>query len=76
MYVSMSVCLSVRVCVCVCVCLFPRREVISEPILKHDISTDAYFQPEGVSENPFKIKPEVEKLFRKNPIKQPFFDRF
>ena len=72
MYVSMSVCLSV----CLCVCLFPRREVISQPILKYDISTDAYFQPKGVPENRFKIKPEVEKLFRKNLIKQLFFDRF
>ena len=72
MYVSMSVCLSV----CVSVCLLPRREVISQPILKYDISTDAFSQPEGVPENRFKIKPEVEKLFRKNLIKQPIFNRF
>jgi len=76
MYVSMSVCLSVCLCVCLSVCLYPRREVISQPIIKYDISTDAYSQPEGASENRFEIKPEVEKLFRKNLIKQPFFDRF
>ena len=61
---------------CVSVCLYPRREVISQPIIKYDISTDAYSQPEGASENRFEIKPEVEKLLRKNLIKQPFFDRF
>ena len=66
MYVSMSV----------CVCVFPRREVISKPILEYDTSTDAYLQAEGVSENRFKIRPEVEKLFRKNLIKQPFFNQF
>ena len=54
--------------VCVCECLLPRREVISLPIFKYDISTDAYLQSEGVSENQFKIKPDVEKLFRKNLI--------
>ena len=60
MYVSMCVCLSV--------CPFPRREVISQPILKCDISKDAYSQREGVSKNRFKIKPDVGKLFRKNLI--------
>ena len=64
----MSVCLSVFVCVCLSVCLYPRRGVISQPIFKYDISTDAYSKPEGVSENQFKIKPDVEKLFRKNLI--------
>ena len=63
------------VCVCVCECVFlrQRREVICQPIFKYDISTDAYSQPEGASENRFEIKPEVEKLLRKNLIKQPFF---
>ena len=56
MYVSMSVCLSV----CLCVCVFPRGEVISQPIFKYDISTDAYSQPEGVSENQFEIESDVE----------------
>ena len=60
MYVSMCVCLSV--------CLFPRGEVISQSIFKYDISTNAYSQQKGVSENRFKIKPDVEKLFRKNLI--------
>ena len=60
----MSVCVSV----CVSVGMFPRREVISQPIIKYDISTDAYLWREGASENRFKIKPDVEKLFRKNLI--------
>ena len=68
------------VCVCACVrvsvCMFPRREVISQPIFKYDTSTDAYSEPEGVSENRFKIKPEVEKLFRKILIKCSFFNQF
>ena len=51
--------------VCLSVCLYPRREVISQLIFKYDISTDAYLQPEGVSENRFKIKPDVEKLWLK-----------
>ena len=67
-YVCQSVCLSV--------CLYLRREVIFQPIFKYDISTDAYSQPEGASENRFEIKPEVEKLLRKNLIKQSIFDRF
>ena len=68
----MSVCLSV----CLCVCVFPRREVISQHIFKYDISTDVYLQPKGASENRFEIKLEVEKLFWKNLIKQPFFNQY
>ena len=62
--------------VCVCVCLRQRSEVISEPISKCDMSKDAYSQPEGVSENRFKIEVRVQKLFRKNLISQVFLDRF
>ena len=58
--------MSVCVCVRVCVCMFPRRDFISQPIFKYDTFTDAYSEPEGTSENRFKIKPEVEKLLRKN----------
>ena len=74
LYVCQFVCLSV--CVCVCVCLFPRREVISQPIFKCNISTDAHSIPLGISENRFEIKVSVHNLFRKNLIKYPFFDRF
>ena len=73
-----SVVISLYVCqfVCVSVCLFPRREVISQPIFKCDISTDAHSIPLGISENKFEIKVSVQNLFRKNLIKYPFFDRF
>ena len=54
----------------------PHKTAVFRPILKYDISTDGYLHPEGVPENRFKIKPEVEKLFRKNLIKQPLFNQY
>ena len=44
-----------------------------QPTFKYDISTDAYSQPEGASENRFEIKPDVEKLFRKKPHNSAIF---
>ena len=66
--ISLYVCQYVCVSVCVSVGMFPRREVISQPIIKYDTSTDAYLWREGASENRFEIKPDVKKLFRKNLI--------
>ena len=75
----LPLCMSVCLSDCLCVYVFPHRVVVAQPIFKYDISTDAYSRPEGVSENQFKIKPDVkdvEKLFRKNLIIQPYFNRF
>ena len=54
----------------------PHKTAIFRPILKYEISTEAYFHPEAVPETRFKIKPEVEKLFWKNLIKQPLFNQY
>ena len=63
-------------CVCLSVCLFPRSEVISQPIFKYDISTDAQSLHLGISENRFEIEVSVKKLFRKNRIMQVLFKLF
>lgn len=63
-------------CVCLSVCLQQHSEVISEPISKCDMTTDAYSQLKGVFENRFKIEVRVKKSFRKNLITQVFLDCF
>ena len=63
-FVCLCVCLWVSICLSVC--LYPRSKLISQSILKCDISTDAVLQPEGVAKIRFDIKTDIEKLFRKN----------